>query len=275
MGIISNLQNALNNWNQKLSEVWKLLMQSPEAFKGGSIWAVMEQINGALQAVGLGLVVLFFLVGFVSSTGTATEMKRPEPVVKALIRFILTKSIITNGMELLKLIFGIAQGVVSTITQTVGFDIVDNLSIPQEVIDAVDDLKLLDRVGIWAISFIGSLLIIAMAFMVIMQVYGRFFKLYMFAAIAPVPLAGFAGKPTEYMGVSFFKSFAAVCLQSSVILLACIIFSLFAGTAPAIDTSASAETIVWTYLGETIFNLLIMVGTIKSSDMVIKEVFGL
>jgi len=49
--VVGNLQNALNTWNGKLSEIWTLLTQSPETFKGGSIWEVIVNINGALQAI--------------------------------------------------------------------------------------------------------------------------------------------------------------------------------------------------------------------------------
>lgn len=60
----------------------------------------------------------------------------------------------------------------------------------------------------------------------IMSVYGRFFRLYLYTAIAPVPLSTFAGEPSQNVGKSFIKSYAAVCLEGAIIVLACIIFSL-------------------------------------------------
>ena len=56
--IVQNLENALNTWNEKLSEIWTLITQSPETFKGGSIWNVVVNIHGALQAIGYALLVL-------------------------------------------------------------------------------------------------------------------------------------------------------------------------------------------------------------------------
>ena len=108
-----------------------------------------------------------------------------------------------------------------------------------------------------------------------MTVYGRFFKLYMYTAIAPIPLAAFAGEPTQQIGISFMKSYAAVCMEGAIIILACIIFSLFAASPPAVDPDAAVVTMVWSYIGELVFNMLILVGTVKMADRIVKEMMGL
>ena len=41
--VVQNLNNALNTWNEKLAEVWQLLLMSPQSFKGGGIWKVILQ----------------------------------------------------------------------------------------------------------------------------------------------------------------------------------------------------------------------------------------
>jgi len=109
----------------------------------------------------------------------------------------------------------------------------------------------------------------------VMTVYGRFFKLYLYTAIAPVPLAAFAGESTQSVGVSFLKSYAAVCLEGAIIVLGCIIFSVFAATPPVIDPDAAAVSMVWSYVGELIFNMLVLVGTVKMADRVVREMMGL
>ena len=114
-----------------------------------------------------------------------------------------------------------------------------------------------------------------LSFIMIMTVYGRFFKLYLYTALAPVPLSTFAGEPTQSIGKSFLKSYAAVCLEGVIIVLSCIIFSLFASSPPVVDASAAAVTQVWTYIGELVFNMLVLVGTIKMSDRVVREMMGL
>jgi len=108
-----------------------------------------------------------------------------------------------------------------------------------------------------------------------MSVYGRFFKLYIYTAIAPVPLSTFAGEPSQGVGKSFIKSYCAVCLEGAIIVLACVIFSLFASSPPAVNADAAAVTQVWTYVGELCFNLLVLVGTVKMADRIVRELMGL
>ena len=108
-----------------------------------------------------------------------------------------------------------------------------------------------------------------------MSVYGRFFRLYLYTAIAPIPLSSFAGEPTQNVGKSFLKSYTAVCLEGAIVVLACIIFSLFATSPPVVDTSAAAITQVWSYIGEIAFNMLVLVGAVKMSDRVVREMMGI
>ena len=131
------------------------------------------------------------------------------------------------------------------------------------------------HIPLWAVTLIGGLFITVLSFIMIMTVYGRFFKLYLYTAIAPVPLSTFAGEPTQNVGKSFIKSYAAVCLEGAIIVLACIIFSLFAASPPAIDPNAAAVTQVWSYIGELVFNMLVLVGAVKMADRVVREMMGL
>lgn len=114
-----------------------------------------------------------------------------------------------------------------------------------------------------------------LSFIMILSVYGRFFKLYMYTAISPIPLATFAGEPTQNVGKSFLKSYAGVCLEGAIIVLACIIFSIFASTPPVVDTGAAAASMVWDYIGQFIFNMLILVGAVKMADRIVREMMGL
>lgn len=82
--VVQNLENALNTWNEKLAEIWQIITQSPEQFKGGTIWDVIVGIHGAVQAIGLALLVLFFVVGVMRTCGNFAEVKRPEQALKLL-----------------------------------------------------------------------------------------------------------------------------------------------------------------------------------------------
>ena len=109
--VVQNLVNALETWNSKLAEIWQIITQSPETFKGGDIWNVIVSINGALQAIGYALLVLFFVVGVVKTCGSFVEVKKPEHALKLFIRFAIAKGVITYGLELMMALFEIIQGV--------------------------------------------------------------------------------------------------------------------------------------------------------------------
>ena len=273
--VVQNLQNALDTWNSKLAEIWQILTQSPETFKGGGIWQVIVQIHGALQAIGYALLVLFFVVGVVKTCGSFTEVKRPEHALKIFIRFAIAKGVVTYGLELMMALFNIIQGVTSTIMQTAGFGSTEDTVLPDEIIEAVEDCGFFESIPLWAVTLIGGLFITVLSFIMIMSVYGRFFRLYLYTAIAPIPLSSFAGEPSQNIGRSFLKSYAAVCLEGAIVVLACIIFSLFASSPPVVDPDAAAVTMVWSYIGEFIFNMLVLVGAVKMSDRVVREMMGL
>lgn len=273
--VVQNLENALETWNEKLAEVWTLITQSPQQFKGGTIWNVIVNINGAVQAIGLALLVLFFVVGVMRTCGSFAETKRPETALKLFIRFALAKGVVTYGMELMLALFSIVQGLISTIMTAAGFGTAQQTVLPSEIVTAVEDCGFFESIPLWAVTLIGGLFVTVLSFIMIMTVYGRFFKLYLYTAISPVPLATFAGEPTQSVGVAFIKSYAAVCLEGAIIVLGCIIFSLFAASPPVVDPNAAAVSMVWSYIGELVFNMLVLVGAVKMADRVVREMMGL
>ena len=273
--IIDNIVNALNVWNDKLQEIWQIITQSPESFKGGGIWGVVLSINAALKAIGYALLVLFFVVGIVKTCGSFAEVKQPEHTAKLFIRFILAKAVVGYGLDLMMALFRIVQGVISTTMDTAGLTAQAAVTMPEEMTAAIQALTFWQSIPAWAVSLIGSLVIIILSFVMIMSVYGRFFKMYMYTALAPVPLSSFAGEPTQNIGKSFLKSYASVCLEGAIIVLACIIFSVFASSPPVVDPNAAPASMVWSYIGELIFNMLILVGAVKMADRLVKEMMGI
>lgn len=273
--IVQNLQNALDTWNDKLAEIWQILTQSPEEFKGGGIWDMIVKIHGALMAIGLALLVLFFVAGVIKTCGSFADVKRPEHAFKIFIRFVLAKAVVTYGLELMMAFFDIAQGIVSTVMDTADLNQISETVLPESMVETIESVGFFDSIPLWAVTLIGSLFITILSFVMIMSVYGRFFRLYLYTAIAPIPLSTFAGEPTQSVGTNFLRSYAGVCLEGAIVVLACIIFSLFAGSPPVVDETAAAVTQVWSYVGELIFNMLVLVGLVKMSDRVVKEMMGL
>jgi hypothetical protein len=274
--IVDNLNAALETWNAKLAEIWQLLTMSPEAFRGGGIWSVIVDINGALKAIGYALLVLFFVIGIVKTMGSFTELKKPEVAVKCFIRFVLAKAAVSYGLDLMMAIFRIAQGGISTALSASGLSSASAAALPAEIVTKINAVGFFESIPLWLVTLLGGLFIWVLSLIMILSVYGRFFKLYLATAIAPIPLASFAGEPSSGTGKAFLKSYAAICLEGLIIVVACVIFSVFAASPPALgDPSLSAVTIVWNYIAEFAFNALVLVGTIKMSDRLVRELLGL
>lgn len=274
--VVQNLNSALSTWNEKLAEIWSLLTTSPEDFRGGGIWSVILNINSALKAIGYGLLVLFFVMGVIKTCGSFAELKRPELALKCFIRFILAQAAVAYGLDLMMTLFEIAQGAMSTVMNASGLSAASATTLPEELVTAIENVGFFESIPLWAITLLGSLFIWVLSLVMILTVYSRFFKLYIATAIAPIPLSAFAGQPSSSICVAFLKSYAAICLEGCVIVLACVIFSQFAASPPALgDSSLPAATLVWNYIGETVFNMLVLVGCIKMSDRLIRELMGL
>ena len=273
--VVENLRNALRGWESKLNEIWKLLTMSPADFRGGGIWRVVMNVHEAMMTIGLSLLVLFFVMGVVKTCGSLAEVKRPELAVKLLIRFVLAKTIVTYGSELMMAVLDIGQGMVTKVLHTAGGNGDSGVELPESIVTAIEACGFLESVPLWAVTLICSLAITVLSFLLILTVYGRFFKIYLYMGITPVAMSTFAGQPTQSVGISYMKSYAGVCLEGVIIGFSCVIFSMFASAPPQVDITASAVTQVWNYTGSLIFDMLILVGTIRMSSGIVREMLGL
>lgn len=274
--IVNILENTLTDWNGKLSEIWALLTQTPQSFKGGDIWTMITGIHNAMVGIGYGLLVLFFAMGVFQSAASFRDFQRPEFALRHFIRFVLAKVAVGSCMEIMTAIFSVCGGVVATVMSGMGGSVSTAATLPGEIVTAIEGLGLLESIPLWLVSLLGSLFITVMSFILLLTVYGRFFRLYMFTALTPLPLASFAGEGTAASGKAFLKNYIGVCMEGAVIVLACLIYSAFlSSSTPAADASLPAVTMAWQYIGQLIFNMLILTGLVKGADRVVKEMLGL
>ena len=273
--VVSTLESALSGWNDKLAELWQLISQTPETFKGGTIWSVIVQLNTALQGIGYGLLVLFFAMGVFQTAASFRELQRPEFALRHFIRFAGAKVAVGYSMEIMTAVFAICGSVVSTAMSGLGGLVGAQASLPTEIVTAIEDVSFLQSIPLWLVAFVGSLIVTVLSFILILTVYGRFFRLYLYTALAPIPLASFAGEGTASTGRSFIKSYIGVCMEGAVIVLACLIYSAFlSSSAPAVDSSSPAVTMAWQYVGQLVFNMLVLTGLVKGADHIVREMIG-
>ena len=268
---------GLQYLGNRLKEMWALLTTSPQSFKGGGIWNIITTINGVLGAIGTALLVLFFTIGVIKTCGSFAELKRPETAVKVFIRFAISKFLIDNCLKLMVNFVTIVQSIIAKITASSPIGTALEFSIPSTVQSKFEGIGILDgAIPIWAICFIAHIAFIVIGIVLLLTVYGRFFRIYMYTAIAPIPLSTLAGQPTENIAKSFLKSYAGVCMQGVVIVLACIIFTAYAASSPtAIDTTLEPIQMVWGYVISVVFNMLVLLGLVKGSDRIIHDMMGL
>ena len=207
--IVNILENALTDWNGKLSEIWALLTQTPQSFKGGDIWTMITGIHNAMVGIGYGLLVLFFAMGVFQSAASFRDFQRPEFALRHFIRFVLAKVAVGSCMEIMTAIFSVCGGVVATVMSGMGGSVSTAATLPVEIVTAIEGLGLLESIPLWLVALLGSLFITVMSFILLLTVYGRFFRLYMFTALAPLPLASFAGRAPPPAGKRSSKTTSA------------------------------------------------------------------
>lgn len=202
--IVQNLNNALETWNSKLSEIWQLLTQSPETFKGGDIWSVMLTIHDALKGIGYGLLVLFFAISVVKTCSSYLDVKKPEHAVKLFIRFALAKGAVGYGLELMMALFSVIQGMVSTIMQNSGFGgDSDVIELPAEMVEKIESVGLLDSIPLWIVTLLGSLFITVLSFIMILTVYASQYGISEYVpSIQAIMMQESGGRGTDPMQAS-------------------------------------------------------------------------
>jgi hypothetical protein len=274
--IVEVIQWAFDFWNNIIVEVWGLLSQSPSSFMGGGAWSIIQNINVAFQSLGYGLLMLFFLMSFLKTASSLRELRRPETVVRLIIQLAVAKTIVTHGMDIVLWLFSFGGSLVSRVAAAAGGGI-SSIAVPAEIVEAIENSGFWASIGLMIVALIGALGVIVVSITVLLMVYGRFFKIYMYAALAPIALAGFGGSETSFMGKSFLKNFAAVCLEGAVIMIACAIWSAVAThTISGLwDVSMSPTAMCFAYLAEVIFSLILLAGIIKMSDKIPRAAMGL
>lgn len=229
-----------------------------------------------MQGIGYGLLVLFFAMGVFQSAASFREIQRPEYALRHFIRFAAAKVAVGYGMELMTAIFSICGGIVQTVMGSIAGSVSTAATLPSDLVDAIESVGFLESIPLWLVSFLGSLLVTVLSFILILTVYGRFFRLYMYTALSPLPLASFAGEGTSSMGKAFIKSYVGVCMEGAVIILACLIYSAFlSSSSPSVDTSLPAVTMAYQYIGQMVFNMLVLTALVKGAERIVREMFGL
>lgn len=273
--IAENINRAFEIWNESLETIWNFVTTSPENFKGGAVWDSIVSINSLMIGIGYGLLILFFAISIFKSTLSFEEFKRPEKTLRHFIHFVLAKVAVGRAMELLATVYEICSGVILNVSGYMGAIAGANAGLPSSLVTAIDKVGFFASVPLWIVTLIGSLFVTILSFVLIFTIYGRFFKIYMYTALAPLPLSTLGGEGTSKHAKTFLKNYAGVCLEGVIVVLACVIFGAFVSADEIVIPAGTALTQVISYLTESIFNMLVLVGLVKGSNQIVKEILGL
>ena len=275
--IVGNLQASFDTWNEKLTEIWSLVTTTPQAFRGGEIWNTIVTINDGLKAFGYGLLVLFFAMSVFRSAASFRDLQRPEFALRHFIRFIIAKVAVGSAMEIMTAVFSVCGGVVQSIMGSIGGMSAASVTLPQEIADAIEEVGFFQSVPLWMVTFLGSLFITVLSFILIMTGLRALFPAVYVYGSGSAAAGLFRGGGYLVYGKSLSKKLSR-CLHGGRYCGAGLfdLFSAFAASStPIADTSLPVVTMSWQYVAQTIFNMLILVALIKGAERIAKEMFGL
>lgn len=243
---------GLNIWQGMFADMFVHLRTAPSEFGGGAVWDVITNINEGLKGIGYGLLILFFLMSLFKTTTNFKEISL-QNVIGWIVRFLLVKIFIDYSMMILEFFISISMGV-NNVIFTMGSTALVNVEMPQGLVEAAQEfsqgnpleviLMALETVPLFLLSFISIIVVFVAGIVLIVTVYLRFFKVFIFTALAPVPLSTFGSTETSSIGKHFLKSYAAICLEICIITIACVIFNALMSSNVMIFDS-------WKYVGDT------------------------
>lgn len=281
------ITRALNFWGKTVNRIFELLTTRPSELFEGDVWTAIVNLNDSVRYIATSLLVIFFGLAVIHEGMNMSDLKRPETFIKLFLRYFIGKSFIFYSLDILEAVYTIGIGIISNIKSVTEFKSGyggRSGGTPAEVEAALEQADLLTQIPLTVVALVAVIIIYALTIIVMITVYGRFFKLYIYTALAPIPFSTLAGDITQQHGWQFLKSYIGICLEGAVIALACVIYTKLiqmdsggiielldfgGGTIDGFGTSPLA--IVTEYLVNVIFHMLIMLGVIKGSNTLVNE----
>lgn len=220
------LEAALEWWNKFVALAIEFVTEDITKVWNGGLWTIITDIYSALLPVGYALCMMSFLMGLFRVCSDIIDQKKPEHLIKALIRYVITYSALANGLTIIRTIVQIVQGCVGYV---VGVASISGLmyQMPSSVGTAIEDGSTMEQILIFVLSLLMFLLVLFYGFSLLLVVIGRFLRLGIIAATMPIGLGWFGGDLTKDMGRAHLKTYLSTCLEGLVLVIAlCISASL-------------------------------------------------
>ena len=273
-GVICDLLVAVfETWNSLVDVVFGLLIASPETFKDGGPWQIIEDLNPIFVAVGSSLVVLFFVIGFCSESIDVKDEMRLEKILTMLCRLGLAEFMVANNVTIMKAVF-------RTVGNLVGYLSLGNgvhLQMSREAAEALGDLGFAESILMLILSTVLALVIIVCAFFMLYTVYFRFLKILIVVPIGSIAYSTMSGNHMlTNTAVTYTKYFLSIVFEAVTMALAIIVCNaMLSSGLPISTTDTSTWSAVLLYLCELTFGIALTVGSIKGAQSLTSKALGL
>lgn len=244
---------------------------TPQSFKGGVPWQVIENLNPIFLAVASSIVVTVFLAGFIQESVNIRQDISLYAIVKLFIRLGAANAVIFMTMDICKEIFKLmADWAIITTGTTEAVEI----TIPATLQNAVEDVD-------WGAAILGTLVALicvivaaVLGGIIIYTVYMRFFRLLILVPLAPVAFATMSGNSGMSSAGAYFKNLLVHSGEIVVIALALALSSAIVGTGIGINFGSTSRivTILVQLLGG-ILSMAMVSGAVMGADKTLREAF--
>lgn len=273
-GVICDLLVAVfETWNSLVDVVFGLLIASPETFKDGGPWQIIEELNPIFVSVGSSLVVIFFVIGFCSESIDVRDEMRLEKILTLLCRLGLAEFMVANNVTIMKAVFQSVGNLVGLLSLGNGV----HLKMTREASEALGDLGFAESILMLILSCVLALVILVCAFFMLYTVYFRFLKILIVVPIGSIAYSTMSGNHmVTNTAVTYTKYFLSIVFEAVTMALAIIVCNALLNSGlPISTTDTSTWSAVLLYLCELTFGIALTVGSIKGAQSLTSKALGL
>ncbi|MBP3240508.1 MAG: hypothetical protein J6M92_08170 [Oribacterium sp.] len=225
--IVKMIRSALEWWSTFVGKVMAIITEPITSVWNGALWRTITTVYKALLPVGYALCVMSFLISLFKVCGDMVEHRRVEHLFNSLVRYIVTYSVLANGLEIVKQVIMIFQGCIFYVTNATGLSLNINYTLPESVEDAILDTTFAEDIIYFVLALLFFLVVLVFGFMLLLTVMGRFMRLGIVVSLAPFGFAWFSGELTKDMGKAHMKTILSTAMEGLVLAVAIVLSAAF------------------------------------------------
>lgn len=235
-----------------------ILLQSPETYNKTLYDGVMSIMNNAVMPVAYVLLGLLFMLELYNITIRTEGMHSSgfEIPFKTMFKVAICKIFVDSTSLIMKAIFAISTDIIQNIGNVFGGNnatLAANMDVMEQSIKNMgfaSQLLLSVQVTLIWLIFKFSVLVITVI------IIGRMVEIYVYLAIAPLPLATIPNPDINSVAKNFLKSFAAVSVQGVLIF---IVLALYGTLIGGVASNTNFTDITSAMLEATLYSLVLVV----------------